>query len=51
MLRAIIVGQIVRSYWVYILAGKLRGTLYIGVSNGIIFASSNARSPVIKGAR
>ena len=26
-----------RSYWVYILAGKPRGTLYIGVTNGIIF--------------
>ncbi len=25
-----------RSYWVYILASKPRGTLYIGVSNGII---------------
>ena len=26
-----------RSYWVYILASKLRGTLYIGVTNGLIF--------------
>jgi putative endonuclease len=26
----------VRSYWVYILASKPRGTLYIGVTNGII---------------
>jgi putative endonuclease len=26
----------VRSYWVYILASKTRGTLYIGVTNGII---------------
>jgi putative endonuclease len=26
----------VRSYWVYILASKARGTLYIGVTNGII---------------
>ena len=25
-----------RSYWVYILASKPRGTLYIGVTNGII---------------
>jgi len=26
----------VRSYWVYMLASKPRGTLYIGVTNGII---------------
>jgi putative endonuclease len=26
----------VRAYWVYILASKPRGTLYIGVTNGII---------------
>jgi putative endonuclease len=26
----------VRSYWVYILASKPRGTLYIGVTNGLI---------------
>ena len=25
-----------RSYWVYILASKPRGTLYIGITNGII---------------
>jgi predicted GIY-YIG superfamily endonuclease len=25
-----------RSYWTYILASKLRGTLYIGVTNGLI---------------
>jgi putative endonuclease len=25
-----------RSYWVYILASRPRGTLYIGVTNGII---------------
>lgn len=25
-----------RSYWVYILASKPRGTLYIGVTNGLI---------------
>jgi putative endonuclease len=29
-------GQVVRNYWVYILASKPRGTLYIGVTNGII---------------
>jgi putative endonuclease len=27
----------VRSYWTYILASKPRGTLYIGVTNGLIF--------------
>jgi putative endonuclease len=26
----------VRSYWAYILASKPRGTLYIGITNGII---------------
>jgi putative endonuclease len=26
----------VRSYWVYMLASKPRGTLYVGVSNGLI---------------
>jgi putative endonuclease len=29
-------GRTVRSYWTYILASKPRGTLYIGVTNGII---------------
>ena len=32
MLRAV-----VRAYWVYILASKPRGTLYIGVTNGLVF--------------
>lgn len=30
-------GRIVRSYWTYILASKPRGTLYIGVTNGLVF--------------
>jgi len=30
------VEQAVRSYWVYMLASKPRGTLYIGATNGII---------------
>ena len=25
-----------RAYWVYVLANKFRGTLYIGVTNGLI---------------
>ena len=29
-------GHSVRSYWTYILASRPRGTLYIGVTNGII---------------
>jgi putative endonuclease len=36
ILRPQIVRRVVRSYWVYILASKPRGTLYIGVTNGII---------------
>jgi putative endonuclease len=31
------VEYVVRGYWVYILASKSRGTLYIGVTNGLIF--------------
>jgi putative endonuclease len=34
----------VRSYWVYILASKPRGTLYIGVTNGIIFRVEQHRA-------
>jgi len=34
----------VRSYWVYILASKPRGTLYIGVTNGIIFRTEQHRA-------
>src|SRR5206468_4168451 len=30
------VEPLMRSYWVYILASMPRGTLYIGVTNGII---------------
>ena len=33
-----------RSYWVYILASKPRGTLYIGVTNGIIFRIEQHRA-------
>ena len=36
--------QLVRSYWVYILASKPRGTLYIGVTNGIIFRVEQHRA-------
>jgi putative endonuclease len=28
--------QTMRSYWTYILASKPHGTLYIGVTNGLI---------------
>jgi putative endonuclease len=34
----------VRSYWVYILASKPRGTLYVGVTNGIIVRVEQHRS-------
>lgn len=34
----------VRSYWVYILASKPRGTVYIGVTNGIIFRVEQHRA-------
>jgi putative endonuclease len=34
----------VRSYWVYILASKPRGTLYIGVTHGIIFRVEQHRA-------
>jgi putative endonuclease len=32
-----------RSYWVYILASKPRGTLYIGVTNDILGRSQRHR--------
>jgi putative endonuclease len=34
----------VHAYWVYILASKPRGTLYIGVTNGIIFRVDQHRA-------
>ena len=34
------------AYWVYILASKPRGTLYIGVTNGIIKRVEEHRSDV-----
>ena len=33
-----------RSYWVYILASRPRGTLYVGVTNGIIFRVEQHRA-------
>src|SRR5262245_45485470 len=33
-----------RSYWTYILASKQRGTLYIGVTNGLIFRVEQHRA-------
>ena len=33
-----------RSYWVYMLASKPRGTLYIGVTNGIILRVEQHRA-------
>jgi putative endonuclease len=38
------VGRTVRSYWVYILTSKPRGTLYIGVTNGIVFRVEQHRA-------
>jgi putative endonuclease len=38
------VGDAVRSYWTYILASKPRGTLYIGVTNGLIFRVEQHRA-------
>ena len=32
------------SYWVYILASKPRGTLYVGVTNGLIFRVEQHRA-------
>ena len=37
MLRTQVLGVAVRACWVYMLASKPRGTLYIGVTNGITF--------------
>jgi putative endonuclease len=33
-----------RSYWTYILASKPRGTLYIGVTNGLILRVEQHRA-------
>ena len=33
-----------RSYWTYILASRPRGTLYIGVTNGLIFRVEQHRA-------
>ena len=34
----------VRSYWTYILASKPRGTLYVGITNGLIFRVEQHRA-------
>ena len=44
ILRTETVGHTVRSYWIYILASKPRGTLYIGVTNGIILRVEQHRA-------
>jgi putative endonuclease len=33
-----------RSYWTYILASKSRGTLYVGVTNGLILRVEQHRA-------
>ena len=37
-------GATMRSYWTYILASKPRCTLYIGVTNGLIFRVEQHRA-------
>jgi putative endonuclease len=37
-------GHTVRSYFTYILASKPRGTLYIGITNGLIFRIEQHRA-------
>ena len=32
------------SYWTYVLAGKARGTLYVGVTSGLIFRVEQNRA-------
>jgi putative endonuclease len=39
----------VRSYWVYLLASRPRGTLYVGVTNGIIRRIDQHRSGKVSG--
>ena len=37
-------GHAMFSYWTYILASKPRGTLYVGVTNGLIFRVEQHRA-------
>ena len=38
-----------RTYWVYILASKIGGTLYIGVTNGLVRRIYEHRSKLVPG--
>jgi putative endonuclease len=45
----VVVGEVGRTYFVYILASRINGTLYVGVTNDLLRRVSEHRDHLVEG--